>query len=346
MSKQKINYLSLASVISAFAVVILHTNGVFWQFSTESYWATANLIETTLYFAVPVFFMISGATLIDYRERYSTIDFFKKRISKTLIPFLAWSVVGVVYNRLTSGLFIIPLNALEWKDTIFQILNNQVVGVYWFFTSLFCVYLCIPLFSAVQKEIRLRVFQYLIAATLVFNIALPFITSVFPFGYWNPLSVDVTSGYLFFVLVGYVLNKQTLEKKWRMVSYALGVVGFLLQLVGTYVSSMEAGYVVTTFKEYTNLPSVMYSIAIFTFMKEVSGRIKSENVWRFINWAGKYTFAIYLIHWFVMVVLQRLLDLNVYSILYRLGFPVIVCGLCILIAWVMRKIPVIKKFVP
>ena len=65
--------------------------------------------------------MISGATLIDYRERYTTIEFFKKRISKTLLPFLVWSVVGIVYNRLTSGLFIIPLNFLEWKDAIFQI---------------------------------------------------------------------------------------------------------------------------------------------------------------------------------------------------------------------------------
>ncbi len=35
-------------------------------------WVSANLLETIFYFALPVFFMISGATLLDYRSKYST----------------------------------------------------------------------------------------------------------------------------------------------------------------------------------------------------------------------------------------------------------------------------------
>ena len=97
MAKKRIHYLSLMSIISAFAVVMLHTNGCFWSFSTERYWVTANIIESVMYFAVPVFFMITGATLIDYRERYSTKQYVEKRIQKTVVPFLIWSVIGVVY---------------------------------------------------------------------------------------------------------------------------------------------------------------------------------------------------------------------------------------------------------
>ena len=53
--------LTFIQVISALAVVTLHTNGCFWQFSaTERYWFTANIIECLCYFAVPVFFMITG----------------------------------------------------------------------------------------------------------------------------------------------------------------------------------------------------------------------------------------------------------------------------------------------
>ena len=66
--KQNINYISVLSVISAIAVVILHTNE-FWIFSRENYWFTANLIECLFYFAVTIFFMISRITLIDYRDR-------------------------------------------------------------------------------------------------------------------------------------------------------------------------------------------------------------------------------------------------------------------------------------
>ena len=53
-------------------------NGCFWQFSYDRYWITANIIECICYFAVPIFFMISGATLLNYRKRYTTAVFFKK----------------------------------------------------------------------------------------------------------------------------------------------------------------------------------------------------------------------------------------------------------------------------
>ena len=95
--KKDTRYLSFLSVVACLAVVFLHTNGCFWNFSaTGRYWLTANIIESVFYFAVPVFFMISGATLIDYSERYSTTVFFKKRILKTVIPFVIVPVcIGV-----------------------------------------------------------------------------------------------------------------------------------------------------------------------------------------------------------------------------------------------------------
>ena len=67
---EKKEYISILSVISSLAVVILHTNGCFWTFSYNGHWPSANVIESVMYFAVPIFFMISGATLIDYNERY------------------------------------------------------------------------------------------------------------------------------------------------------------------------------------------------------------------------------------------------------------------------------------
>jgi hypothetical protein len=33
--KEKFNYITVLSVISAISVIILHTNGCFWTFSTE-----------------------------------------------------------------------------------------------------------------------------------------------------------------------------------------------------------------------------------------------------------------------------------------------------------------------
>lgn len=78
----RIKYISLASVLSAIAVVYLHTNSCFWNFSTARYWLTANIIESIFYFAVPIFYMISGSMLIDFNKRYPINEFFPNVLQK------------------------------------------------------------------------------------------------------------------------------------------------------------------------------------------------------------------------------------------------------------------------
>lgn len=49
-SDNRIEYITLASVVSAIAVVFLHVNHCFWQFGTGRYWFTANIIESVFLF--------------------------------------------------------------------------------------------------------------------------------------------------------------------------------------------------------------------------------------------------------------------------------------------------------
>lgn len=79
---RKKNYITFLSIVSAIAVVILHTNGCFWIFSNNRYWYTANIIECIFYFAVPVFFMITGITLMNYRENMIQRHILKKELLK------------------------------------------------------------------------------------------------------------------------------------------------------------------------------------------------------------------------------------------------------------------------
>ena len=90
-------YYDLLNVISCFGVVCLHSNGYFHSFVKDLWWWLGVLIEVLFYFAVPVFFMLSGATLMTYRERYSTAQFIKKRFLKVVIPYFFWGVFSLVY---------------------------------------------------------------------------------------------------------------------------------------------------------------------------------------------------------------------------------------------------------
>ena len=339
MAKRK-DYITLLSVISALAVVFLHVNGCFWTFSKDRYWFTANIIESVFYFAVPIFFMITGANLIDYQKKYSTKEFFKKRLLKTFLPFVIWSIIGLLYLIIKKQVLIQNISFKYIFDGLF---SSPYIGIYWFFINLFCVYLCIPLFSAVDDSKKKSVFTYLVVAGFVLNSLIPFVISVFKLNLNFSISIYVSSNYLLFVLIGYLLDNYDIKKSWKYIIYFLGILGLLMHIIGTYILSIDANTIIHTYKGYNNVPCIMYSVSVFLLIKDVSKYIKN---YKYINLYGKYTFAIYSMHWYIMDILVYVLNINTISIAYRLCFPFIIVAICIGITYIIRKIPFLKHIVP
>lgn len=343
-NKSKVFSLTFMQVVSALAVVTLHTNGCFWDFSaTERYWLTANIIEGICYFAVPVFFMITGITLLDYHDRYSTKIYFKKRIEKTLIPYIAWSLIGVIFLIVTKK--VIPdSSTIKW--VINGILTTDgIINVYWFFRALFCVYLSIPLFAAVKKE--KNVFGYLVLACFIVNMLIPFLNSVLKLGLEWPYRIDSAYNYLFWVLGGYYVYKWPPGRKLKSIIYIAAVLGLLTHIAGTYILSIKTGSIQTVFKDYNNIPCVLYTFGVYCFLKDIGDKInKIELLKHAVEFAGKYTFPLYLIHWFVIQILIRLFAINTRSIIYRLIAPLIIFGIVIGITEIISHIPIIKRIVP
>lgn len=251
MKMKKIEYIDLANVIAAIAVVFLHTNGCFWEFNKSRYWITANLIESVFIFAVPVFFMISSVTLMDYQKRYNTKTFLKKRFSKTVIPFLFWTFVGLVFD-------IVFLHTLKPSDLTLRVLvdgiiNNQFVSIYWFFMPLFGIYLSIPLFASIEQEKRVKLFKYLFLIGFIFNGTIPFLLSAFHIDMAWPLGINVVSGYAIFVVMGYLIHKIDFTPNQRCIIYFLGLAGLLMHFGGTYYESYALGDVSQIYKNSLSL---------------------------------------------------------------------------------------------
>lgn len=106
----KKNYISILNVLACIGVVILHTFET--GYTSDANFVFEVLIRAIAYCAVPVFFMITGATLIDYRERYDTKTFFKKRLLKVIIPLIIWSIIYFIINFF-KGKF--SINDLSFK---------------------------------------------------------------------------------------------------------------------------------------------------------------------------------------------------------------------------------------
>ena len=341
--KHDTRYISLMSVVACLAVVVLHTNGCFWHFSgTETYWKIANVIESVFYFAVPVFFMISGATLIDYSDRYSTKQFFIKRIRKTVLPFIVWSLIGIAFGCIV--LKTISLNDLGIKYVYNSIFNTSAVSVFWFFPVLFCVYLNLPLYAAVDKAKRLPVFSYIAVTGFLLNVLVPFFRGQF-FQEWSfPFSVAVASYPVIYPVIGYLLSHYDCARPWRKIIYVSAAASLLAHIIGTYYLSMEAGSVVKTFKNL--IVAVPYASGIFLFFKTYGNKIMDTFVGSIVDYLKKYTFVIYLLHWFVMKLLLTLYPFNTKSLFYSLGMPFLIVPICMVFTFILRKIPMVKHIVP
>ena len=347
--KKHYYYVSVLSVMSALAVIILHSNVAFWQYREGNAWAFNNIVESLFYFAVPIFFMLIGVTLFDYKDRYDTKTFFKHRFSKILIPFIFWSFFGLAFYNLFRG-FNFHLDFISiWNDFF----GYKYVGIFWFFFPLICIYLAIPLFASVDKKRKEKVLKYLAIVGIVINMLVPFILSIIGYCCGQKLSwgfsFTVTEGYLFYPIIGYLLHKKELTKKQRYLIYFLAFCGLMMIMVGTYCLSRHDGAINELFKEYKNFPCLLYSSGIFVLVKQIADKKAIKKMEKMVNILSRYTFAFYLLHSFVLVYMIDLygnIGIEFTSMKYvPLAFLTTV-PICLVITWIIRKIPGGKMILP
>ncbi len=357
------DFITLASVVAALSVMWLHTNNCFWWMSVDDVrWPFANGIETLFYFAAPLYFMISGATLVNYRDRYSTGQYFAKRALKILPAFFVWNFIALLYQAFYKKTVVFAnVTVLSFIKGAF---NSQYLGIYWFLPAIICVYLILPLFAAVEKDKRRKIFTYFVLVCLVCNKLIPLILSVFKWDFPWPFADQGTwLNYVLYAVLGYLISEYEAPTWMRLTVYGLALAAMLVHGIGTLADSQYTGSVSYLFKGYEKLPSYLYAAGVFLFIKEVSGDVMRWKPVRFvIERMAKYTFVTYLMHWYLMEMFLDMFHANWFTNLfgcapidvltiganlwYRLLTPFLLYAVCMGIAWVLRKIPLVKYIVP
>jgi surface polysaccharide O-acyltransferase-like enzyme len=287
--------------------------------------------------------MISGITLIDFYDRYSLKEFFIKRFNKIVIPFLAWSII-ILAGKVAAHR--IPASEINARYIYQSITGTTIVDYYWFFSSLFLIYLSMPLFAAVNKDKRKEVFTYLAAAGFLLNTLLPFINGVFELELNTPYAVIVDMNVLIWVPLGWLLHNTQFRKWQKAVIYSLALCGLLLHIVGTYVLSMGADMIDGTFKGYENVPSILYAVGVFVLLKDIGTKVMESRTQSFFSFLGGYTYPIFLTQFIFLKLIVQLPFVNPKSLVYRLGGPYVIIPMIIAMTAVLRKIPIVKKIVP
>ena len=239
--KKRLLYIDILNILACLCVIFMHCNGIAHQYSDTAAWRQSMVIETIAYWAVPVYFMISGATLLDYRDKYLTRVFFKKRFLKTGIPFAAWTLISLAYK--------IQFQQMEFEPGLSSIVslftNTTAENVYWFFIPLFMVYLSMPVLSLL-KDYK-HILLYMAGMAFLVYSVYPVCCIVFQIPMNGSIQIPVAGGYILYVILGYLLATTDMTRKTRILFYILGLAGAGIRFGSTILGSSESAGLDQTF---------------------------------------------------------------------------------------------------
>ena len=173
---------------------------------------------------VPLFVMLSGALLLGKSE--SVVYFYKKRLSRILIPFLFWSAVvclGVCIEE----------NPFTWQyypvRFIKGVLTNSIHGVFWYVYMILGLYILTPVLRPISQHVDKRLIYIPASFTLFVSVASNLIPSFMECRNWG----FVYCRMVFYYLVGYIVVRD-FSLKMYLGRYAAIVM--ILSFVGLCLS--------------------------------------------------------------------------------------------------------------
>ncbi len=293
--KEKYLWVDVLRVVAIAAVVIVHVAADIiteWSSVPRAGWWAANFYDSLMRGAVPVFVMISGALLLPQAESYR--DFFRKRIQRILVPFIAW----IAFYLLWRKHFYEP--SLGFQEAVRRAACGEVHFHLWFLYLITGLYLVAPFLRVFTAHATRRDLLYFLGLCFFIASLVPFLENLdglfFRTGLRFKVPVEAAQGFIGYFVLGFALLRGPSSIKGAGLLW-LGA--FLVCFFGSGWVVFHANKFPIIF--YDNLaPNVVLAAAsFFVIVKETVPRLEarwSAGVKRSLLSLSAASFGIYLIH--------------------------------------------------
>ena len=155
---------------------------------------------------------------MEYRDRYDTGTYFKKRVLKTVFPFIIWSFLSLFY-KICKGKLV-----FEWAlPNVLELFNNTTAeNVYWFLSLFYGVSCHTGDVIAEGQQKHPAVYDRI---CFLINTIYPMACVALKIQYNGAFSFPAASGYMMFVLLGYLLSNTDFTRHQRWLFYGLALFG-------------------------------------------------------------------------------------------------------------------------
>lgn len=344
---QRKNYFDLLRVISSFAVVVIHVTSAAMnttEAGSQTYMANA-LLNSIMRWAVPVFFMISGALFLDPKREVTTKKLFTKTIPHIVICIIIW---GGIYTILDQYLYS-TLSVKSIFIALYGIVTGNTGYHLWFLYDMLMIYIAVPIFRLITCNATKRQLEYALAVWFVVSIGVGHINmiaeDIFGIASLLPYQAYVVSGYAGYFLLGYYLDAYSLTGKMKVGSYMLSIMSVIAIVGGKLVLAMKVGRNTASLEIPLGVFSCMISAGLFTAAQNIK---LNDNSAKITTALSKTSFGVYLVHVLLITFLYKIIAIEpnccgdiITPIISSIG----VYGVSIAISYGLSKIPGIRKVV-
>ena len=331
-----------ARIGAIFAVIFLHMSAevVVGNDIGTGYWWFGNLYDSLVRWCVPIFVMISGALLLDPNKKEDLAQFYKKRLSRILVPLLFWSAFYIMWAILKGQL---KGDAPSGIELATRLLSGKPHAHLWFLYMILGLYVFTPFFRKVVAYSSDRELGLLVAFLFVISAANSVYDGVYPNS--DPgLFINLFPRYIPYFIMGHIV-RHTLIKPSNRLLFSIFVFSFLATMTGCYYISMQRGLNAGLyFYDYQSITVIPMSLSLIFLLKQWESPMLSEDITREIS---SLTLGAYLIHPTILPVL-RYTGLMTTTFHPSVSVPVVsffVFAVSLIAAWVIRQVPFIKRIV-
>ncbi len=226
-------------------------------------------------FHMPLFFMLSGAT-IALRQLGTFDNILKSKVKRLLIPYFVY-----------GWFFMFPIKRLGYfydnaslKEALKAFLSGQESGHLWFLIALFW---CILVFVVIVKLIEKVNIKSIYAILLITGI----VQLLFPYIPFDILGLKIGLSYIFYFALGYVFEKErSKNSRWNLkTTISAGVLLLGLEIINVQYGVLDGFFTIIVGAFFTY---IMAELCDRLFL-----RVPNTKAWNFII---TNIFYVYLLH--------------------------------------------------
>lgn len=343
-------HMELLRIIAIFCVLFNHTGTKGFVLFTSArdsalYWFYM-FFGIAIKVGVPLFFMISGALLLEKEESIGRI--LKKRVSKILAAMLAGSVI--VYLHKLGG----DLTAFSIRELLTNLYIGNVTTAYWYFYAYLAFLLLLPFLRKIARGLSNQEYHYMIILyVFIQGLVILQLYALIGLSYNHNFSLFITEKIVFYPLLGYYMEhrlpKEAYQKKTMVGLMLLSVlaIGVMCMMTHRYCTIFNQWDEVSVQKYFELL--IFLPAAMLYFGSKYY--FTNHKIWKWteklIVLGGSAAFGIFLLER-----IYRAEAYPVYEILcpYIHSFPASIawagcaCVLGCVVTLLLKCIPGVKKF--